>query len=73
MGGDHGPPVVIPAVARAIASLPGSVRFLLHGDETILRMSKVAVGPMADEQAGSIRTYGDIGRFEEALRRVVER
>src|SRR4051812_41494946 len=36
MGGDHGPPVVIPAVARAIASLPGSVRFLLHGDETII-------------------------------------
>ena len=42
------------------------------GDETVLRMSKVAVGPMTDEQAGSIRTYGDIGRFEEALRRVVE-
>ena len=38
----------------------------------VLRMSKVAVGPMTDEQAGSIRTYGDIGRFEEALRRVVE-
>ena len=36
MGGDHGPPVVIPAVARAITSLPGSVRFLLHGDETII-------------------------------------
>ena len=36
MGGDHGPPVVIPAVARAITSLPDTVRFLLHGDETIL-------------------------------------
>lgn len=42
------------------------------GDETILRMSKVAVGPMTDEQARSIRTYGDIRHFEEALRRVVE-
>lgn len=42
------------------------------GDETILRMSKVAVGPMTDEQAGGIRTYGDIGRFENALRRVIE-
>ena len=42
------------------------------GDETVLRMSKVAVGPMTDEQAGSIRTNGDIGRFEEALRGVVE-
>jgi DNA-binding transcriptional ArsR family regulator len=42
------------------------------GNETVLRMSKVAVGPMTAEQAGSIRTYGDIGRFEEALRRLVE-
>jgi glycerol-3-phosphate acyltransferase PlsX len=33
MGGDHGPTVVIPAVVRAIASLPEEVRFLLHGDE----------------------------------------
>jgi glycerol-3-phosphate acyltransferase PlsX len=37
MGGDHGPPVVIPAVARAIASLPGTVRFLLNGDEAAIR------------------------------------
>jgi hypothetical protein len=35
-------------------------------------MSKVAVGPMTEEQASGIRTYGDIGRFEDALRRVVE-
>jgi len=33
MGGDHGPPVVIPAVVRAISALPQDVRFLLHGDE----------------------------------------
>ena len=37
MGGDHGPPVVIAAVARAIAALPASVNFLLHGDEPIVR------------------------------------
>jgi glycerol-3-phosphate acyltransferase PlsX len=36
MGGDHGPPVVIPAVVRAIAGLPDNVRFLLHGDEPTL-------------------------------------
>jgi DNA-binding transcriptional ArsR family regulator len=42
------------------------------GEDTVLRMSKVAVGPMTEEQAGSIRTYGDIGRFKEALLRVVE-
>lgn len=33
MGGDHGPPVVIPAAIRALAALPETVRFLLHGDE----------------------------------------
>jgi glycerol-3-phosphate acyltransferase PlsX len=37
MGGDHGPSVVIPAVVRAIASLPEDVRFLLHGDEAVIR------------------------------------
>jgi glycerol-3-phosphate acyltransferase PlsX len=36
MGGDHGPSVVIPAVVRAIASLPEDVRFLLHGDEAVI-------------------------------------
>jgi phosphate acyltransferase len=33
MGGDIGPAVVIPAAARALASLPAHVSFLLHGDE----------------------------------------
>jgi glycerol-3-phosphate acyltransferase PlsX len=47
MGGDHGPPVVIPALARAVAVLPQDVRFLLHGDETAIsaglaRHAKVA-------------------------------
>ncbi|MDB5417282.1 MAG: plsX [Phenylobacterium sp.] len=36
MGGDHGPSVVIPAVARALAELPENVCFLLHGDEGVL-------------------------------------
>lgn len=36
MGGDHGPPVVVPAVVRAIATLPEDVRFLLHGDEAVI-------------------------------------
>ena len=38
----------------------------------LLRMSKIAVGPMTEEEAGSVRTYGDIGRFADALRAVVE-
>jgi glycerol-3-phosphate acyltransferase PlsX len=37
MGGDHGPPVVLPAVVRALAGLPENVRLLLHGDEAVLR------------------------------------
>ena len=37
MGGDHGPSVVVPGVARAMKFLPvGGVRFLLHGDKDVL-------------------------------------
>jgi len=42
------------------------------GAETILRVSKLAVGPMTEEEASGIRRFGDIARFEDALRRVVE-
>jgi len=43
-----------------------------NGDEVVLKMSKVAVGPMTEDEAGSIRTYGDIANFEDALRALVE-
>ena len=37
MGGDHGPPVVVPGAARALKFFdPGDVRFLLHGDGATL-------------------------------------
>jgi glycerol-3-phosphate acyltransferase PlsX len=36
MGGDHGPSVVIPAVAKALAVVPPQARFLLHGDEAVM-------------------------------------
>lgn len=36
MGGDHGPSVVIPAVAKALAVVPAHARFLLHGDQAQL-------------------------------------
>jgi glycerol-3-phosphate acyltransferase PlsX len=36
MGGDHGPSVVIPACAQAVAELP-NIQLLLHGDESALR------------------------------------
>lgn len=42
------------------------------GDETVLRTSKVAVGPMTDEEARGVQVFGDLARFEEALRKVVE-
>lgn len=42
------------------------------GDDTVVAMTKVAFGPMTEEEADGIRTYGDIGRFEEALRAVIE-
>jgi DNA-binding transcriptional ArsR family regulator len=42
------------------------------GEESILRMSKVAVGPMTDEEAAGVSFYGDIRNFEAALREVLE-
>jgi DNA-binding transcriptional ArsR family regulator/uncharacterized protein YndB with AHSA1/START domain len=42
------------------------------GAETVLKVSKVAVGPMTDEQANGIHRYGDIANFEAALRAAVE-
>jgi glycerol-3-phosphate acyltransferase PlsX len=49
MGGDQGPPVVVPAVALAIERLrPRAVRFLLHGDESSLK-AELARCPKAAE------------------------
>jgi DNA-binding transcriptional ArsR family regulator len=42
------------------------------GDETVLKVSKVAVGPMTEEEAAGVRTYGDLANFEADLRRVIE-
>jgi DNA-binding transcriptional ArsR family regulator len=42
------------------------------GEETVLRMSKICVGPMTDEQAAGVQSFGDIRRFEEPLRLLVE-
>lgn len=36
MGGDHGPSVIVPACAHALAEMPDA-RLLLHGDEAVLR------------------------------------
>jgi DNA-binding transcriptional ArsR family regulator len=42
------------------------------GYETVLRVSKVAVGPISADEAAGIQRYGDMNNFAEALRRVIE-
>jgi len=44
MGGDHGPGELVPGVARAARELGPDVRFLLHGDEALLK-AEVARAP----------------------------
>ena len=39
---------------------------------TVLRVSKVAVGPFTEEQAAGIQRYGNLTNVEDALRRVIE-
>jgi hypothetical protein len=34
----------------------------------IVRMTKVAMGPMTEEEAASVREYGDVSRFADAIR-----
>ena len=41
-------------------------------DGALLRSSRVIVGPISDEQERGIRFHGDLARFEDAIRRVVE-
>lgn len=48
MGGDHGPSVVIPGVARALGVLPPSVRFLLHGDQAAISAEVARCKGLAD-------------------------
>jgi hypothetical protein len=44
----------------------------VDGDEVILRVLKVAVGPLTAEEAAGIHRYGDIANFEDALRAAIE-
>ena len=52
--------------------MPGSIldttyEITAGGDGSTLRMSKVAVGPMTEEEASGIRRFGDIANFEDGL------
>jgi DNA-binding transcriptional ArsR family regulator/uncharacterized protein YndB with AHSA1/START domain len=42
------------------------------GDDTVLAMSRVVVGPITAEQAVGIHTHGDLAKFEGALRALIE-
>ena len=44
----------------------------VDGDECVLRVHKVAAGPMTEEEAASIKTYGDITGYADAIRKIVE-
>lgn len=44
----------------------------VDGPETILRVLKVAVGPLTAEEAAGIHRYGDVKNFEAALREAIE-
>ena len=44
----------------------------LAGDETVLAVSRVVVGPLSDAEAASVREYGDLAKFEDAIRAVAE-
>lgn len=53
-------------------SLDTTTTVAADGDESILRVTKVAVGPLTDEEAKGISTYGDLRHFEEPLRAWIE-
>jgi glycerol-3-phosphate acyltransferase PlsX len=71
MGGDHGPPVVIPAVVRAASALGEDVRFLLHGDETAIAagLARHAEAARRVEIRHAERVIGMDEKPAQALRR----
>jgi glycerol-3-phosphate acyltransferase PlsX len=71
MGGDHGPSVVIPAVAQALSALPPNVRVLLHGDEAVLAPEIARLPALAarTELRHAERVIGNDEKPAQALRR----
>lgn len=70
MGGDHGPPVVVPGVALAAAETSG-LRFVLHGDESAIsaELAKHAVLKDRVEIRHSDRVVAMDEKPAQALRR----
>lgn len=53
--------------------MPGSIMDTTYaltqdGADTVVAVSRVAVGPFTDDEMAGIRTHGDMARFEEAIR-----
>jgi glycerol-3-phosphate acyltransferase PlsX len=72
MGGDHGPPVVVPAVALAMERMRGrNLRFLLYGDETQLNeeLAKVPAARAVSEVRPTTLVIGMEDKPAQALRR----
>ena len=44
-----------------------------EGDGSVLKVSKVAVGPLTEDEAKGIQKYGGLNNFEDALRAWIER
>lgn len=68
------PPRVCGMRTRLHAGTIMDTRFEIEpdGDHAVLRSSRVVVGPLTDEHIAGIRFHGDMDRFEDAIRAVVE-
>ena len=72
MGGDHGPSVVVPAVAIAVARMPGrNLRFLLFGDQARLdeELAKAPAARAVSEVRPTTLVIGMEDKPAQALRR----
>jgi DNA-binding transcriptional ArsR family regulator/uncharacterized protein YndB with AHSA1/START domain len=68
------PPHRLALRGRVMAGSTLDTRYEISEEDGLstLTMSKVAVGPMSEEEAAGIQRFGDIARFEEGLRAVIE-
>jgi phosphate acyltransferase len=70
MGGDHGPAVVVPAIARAVKE-GLDARFLLHGPETVLKSALARLPAIVDrvEIRHTDKVIGSEDKPAHAMRR----
>lgn len=68
------PPTAVTMRTRLHAGTVMDTSFVIGttGDTSTLKADRVVVGPISDEEAEGIRFHGDLARFEDAIRAVVE-